>query len=73
MKSELGLRFLRFLENEKNLGDMRMDLPGIGKLAKKKSNFSYAQIDSLKSSEIDFYHFLTIPTHIIASHKIWGK
>ena len=32
MKSGLGLRFFRFLENEKNLGDMRMDLAGTWKV-----------------------------------------
>ena len=73
MKSELGLRFLRFLENEKNLGDMRMDLAGIGKVAKKKSNFSHATIHFLKSPEIDFYHFLTIPSHKINCRKILLK
>ena len=32
LRSELGLTFFRFLENEKNLGDMRMDLVGIWKV-----------------------------------------
>ena len=39
LKSELGLRFFRFLENEKNLGDMRMDLVGICKMSGKNPFF----------------------------------
>ena len=32
LKSELGLRFFRFFENKKNLGNMRMDLAGTWKM-----------------------------------------
>ena len=57
MKSELGLRFFRFLENIKNLSDMSMDLAGIWKMSRKRSIFFPATIDFLKLSKIIFYRF----------------
>ena len=73
LKSELVLRFFRFFENEKNLGDMRMDLVGICKMSGKKPIFFRAKIDLLKSPEINFYHFLTTLSRLITSHQIWRK
>ena len=73
LRSELGLRFLRFLGMKNFLGAMRLDLAGTWKMSEKKSIFFHAKINFLKFPKIVFWHFLTILTPIVTSHQIWQK
>ena len=63
LKSELGLRFFRFLENEKNLGDMRMDLAGTWKMSRKKLIFFSVRKHFLNFPKLIFYRFPTNLSH----------
>ena len=55
LRSELGLRFLRFPGMKNFLGAMRLDLAGTWKMSEKSQFVFHAKINLLKCAEIIFY------------------